>query len=186
LQTELLPLLLGRVEMDFRARGYDGGVTGHAAFGRQAWRLTRVEGEATFEALAGVLPEIGIVGMTGRIRFEGEDLAGTYRTLPASGRLQANIEDLRVALIEGRRPLGSYTLAIHAGPGKGLTANLETSSADALLIVEGEGRVVHVNETPRFAGYAAAADNAPDPVRSLLPLLGPVENGRAIIRWPRR
>lgn len=184
--TDLLPLLLGRIKTDIQAHAYDGTIAAAATFGRQAWEVERAEGDLALETLEGVLPEIAIMGLSGRTRFSSEDWSGAYQQLPETGRLEMIVEDLRVALIEAQQPLGSYTLVAGAAPDSGITFELATTSADALLIIEGEGRIDPATRSLQFNGHAAVHDNAPEPVKSLLPLLGPVDNGRAIISWPRR
>ena len=183
LRMSLLPLLLGRMETDFDARGYEGGIQGRAILGPRTWRVARTEGRVSLAAFAEALPEIALLGLSGRLSFSGEGLSGGYRAPPVTGSMNAIVEELRVGLIETGSAIGSYRLSLNADPGEPLDFGVDTPSPASMLIIEGEGTVDSAGGTIRFEGYATAADHATEPVRSLLPLLGPVINGRAAINF---
>jgi len=182
-RTSVLPLLLGRAMLEFRVRTGGEDIAGQARLRRAEWSIPLIEGVLPLELLTGVVPELGSLGMTGRIVFHGSGLSGKYEDLPGSGRLVVTVEDLRLDLIEADRPLGNYYADLEAGEETGIAGSVRTISTDAMLNIEGTIRSDPGGVNLHFIGKAWVDAGASDPVRSLLPLLGVVENDQATIDW---
>ena len=186
LNVAILPLLIGRLKMQFILRLNDGEFSGTAILQQQSWQLPEIEGNVSLLMLAEILPELKLTGPRGRVIFSGNALAGEYRNLSVTGELKATVEKLQLDMLNTQRPLGDYSIQLQSGDNKILQGRIETVSTDAQLSVQGDLSLAPESKSIQFEGQAWASSDAPASVQSLLTLLGPVEQGRARIRWQTR
>lgn len=186
LRTGIWGMLVGRLPVDFRIRGYDGDITGTARLAPGSWRVPTVQGRLSLAALPRLDPRLAMADMDGRILFRGEGLAGSYAGLPSAGSLRATVEGLRVGLVQADGALGDYSLQLRvAGDGR-LQGKVRTVNEAALLGVEGQVEARLAAGRIRFRGEGWTGDGASPAVRDILPLLGEVRDGRVRIRWQGR
>jgi hypothetical protein len=180
-RSALLPLLVGRLSINFHATCCNGNITGRAILRGDNWRLPEIAGDLSLGVLAGIAPETEAMGITGRIRFSGKDLSGTYRALPGTGIITLAAEDVGVDLLAAQTSLGSYTLELEAVGTEGIQGDVLTTTREALLLVTGKVNASPDGKRLNFNGRISTGVDATDEVRSILPLLGVVENGQVII-----
>jgi len=153
--------------------------------GLGGWQLRSVAGDLFLYRLADLSPFVGGLGVNGHVTFKGSDIAGDYEGLLFSGELGISIVDMQLKQLDASGPLGNYTADLRIVDGT-VQGNVETSSADARLHLQGQLILKLSERTAGFTGDAAVSDSAPSSVYGMLPLLGPIENGRARINWQTR
>ena len=187
LRTHLLSAVTGSVPVDFRVRSPFGEASGRARLAPGEWRVPEVKGRLALAELPRLVPQLEVAGLEGQVLFRGQDLAGAFRDgPPRSGTLRASLDGLRVGLIRTERPLGNYALEMQAQGREGFRGKVRTVNDDALLGVQGEADTDLAQGLVRFRGQGWAADDAPQAVHDILPLLGQAREGRVRIRWQGR
>ena len=186
-RTRVLAAVTGSLPVELRVQSPMGEATGSVRLGPGGWRVPVIKGRLDMAQLPRLVPQLEVAGMEGQVLFRGQELAGDYAGgRPRSGQLRATVEDLRVGLIQTDRPLGDYSLEMRADGENGFQGKVRTVDDKALLGVQGEARASLASGRMRFRGQGWAADDAPQAVRDILPLLGQARNGRVQIRWQGR
>ena len=153
--------------------------------GLGGWQLHSVTGDLFLYHLADLSSFVGGLGVNGHVSFKGSDITGDYQGLLFSGELGISIVDMQLKQLDASGPLGNYTADLRIVDGT-VQGNVATSSADARLHLQGQLILKLSERTAGFTGDAAVSDSAPSAVYGMLPLLGPIENGRARINWQTR
>jgi len=185
LDTSILPLLVGRLVVEFKGRINNEEFSGRANLGWGKWRLHQIQGRIALEALSSLLPELEIFGVRGNVLIRGEGLVGSYNQLPDSGSIDAKIENLYLGLIQTRQPLGSYSIKLDDSRDGEMTGALQTVGNDALLNFDVNINLNAQNRSVALQGQAWAGNNEAEAVQAVLPLMGPVQGNRARINWQR-
>ncbi len=183
LQLSILPLLIGQVRIQFEFDAYNGEIRGVALLDRSGWQLKEMKGSFALQALSELHPLLRVSGTSGRVDFTGTGLSGTYAGLPVSGRMQMMFDNLKVVSLSNQHTLGDYSLSLQASTAGGIQGDVATDSTVSLLIIKGRLALEPSDRLIRFDGEASAGLDAPDAVKSLLPLLGEITNDRAHIQW---
>jgi hypothetical protein len=148
-------------------------------------QINSLEGDLQLQGMAGLTPLVGGLGISGHIRFNGDALAVDYQGLPQAGELEISITDLMLKQLDASGPLGDYTTRLQVVDGI-IQGNIGTSSANAPLRIQGQLQVDIAGRTAGFNGEASVSDSASSSLYGILPLLGPIEAGRARINWQTR
>lgn len=185
LNTAILPLLVGRLVIEFKGRINNEEFSGHANLGWGKWRLQHIQGHLSIQALSALLPELEIFGVRGNLLFRGEGLIGRYNQLPDTGSIDAMIEDLYLGLIQTGQPLGSYSIKLDEDDTGDMSGVLQTVSDDALLNLDVNINLNAEDRSIALQGQAWAGNSQAEAVQSVLPLMGPVQGNRAQINWQR-
>lgn len=187
LHTHLLAAVTGSVPVDFRVQSRFGEASGSLRLAPGGWQVPEVRGRLALAELPRLVPQLEVAGLEGQVLFRGQDLAGSFSGgPPRSGTLRASLDGLRVGLIRTERPLGDYALEMQAQGGEGFRGKVRTVNEKALLGVQGEADTDLAEGLVRFRGQGWAADDAPQAVHDILPLLGQARDGRVRIRWQGR
>ncbi|MFA9462057.1 type II secretion system protein N [Thiohalorhabdus sp. Cl-TMA] len=173
-------LLTGALGARFRAELLGGTVRGRLTGGPGGrWTMSEIQGRLSLSRLADIDPRFGMAGAQGTLLFAGENLAG--RALPEKGQLRATLEGLQVGLLPTDGPVGEYALRAEVtGPGR-IRGEVQTLEERALGI-RGRFRADLRKRTYRFKGEGWVPSDAPQAVQDILPLLGPVRDGRVNIQ----
>jgi hypothetical protein len=183
LHISLLPLMLGRLKLQFNLTSPDSHVSGVAIVRRHDWEIPELEGRLALRTLSGLSPWLEMSGADALVSFSGNKLAGEFQRLPASGELKLMLEDLQIKMLGTEGPLGDYSLQLQTIEEAGVSGSVDTASADARLKIQGRLVLDPISRLLRFEGKASVAADAPESVASILPMLGPVTDGYARIDW---
>jgi hypothetical protein len=181
LATSLAPLLLGRVSTDFRVYSRAGEMSGRTTLRRSGWSIDHIEGGLSLQALSGLAPVSGEMGMTGRVRLLGNGLSGGYQNMPYTGNLTLAAEDVGLDWLVTQGPLGSYAVELSVTKEAGIEGHVRTTSGEALLIVEAAVRSDPDMKRLQLTGVVSAGSNATREIRDILALLGTVKNDQVEI-----
>jgi hypothetical protein len=160
LDTSLPALLTGRISTRLYVINQGGSINGRLILGIHGWSFVDLTGEIDLDSLA-----------------------CDYHTLPSSGSGTLIIRGLQFGVIMDEQLLGSYKLTVSTDEKDGFTAKLVTIPEESQLFMEGDGRYSPANKHMAFKGQGWAAENSPEEVKSLLPLMGEVRNDRVLIDW---
>ena len=148
-------------------------------------QINSIEGDLQLQGMAGLTPLVGGLGVSGYIHFTGDALDVDYQGQPQAGDLEISITDLMLKQLDASGPLGNYTARLHIVDGI-VQGNIGTSSVNAPLHIEGQLQLNIPERTAGFTGEASVSDTASSSLYGILPLLGPIEAGRARINWQTR
>jgi len=185
LDTAILPLLVGRLAVEFKGRINNEEFFGRLNLGWGKWRLHKIQGRIALEALSSLLPELEIFGVRGDVLIRGEGLVGRYNQLPDSGSIDAMIENLYLGLIQTRQPLGSYSIKLDDRRDGEMSGALRTVGNKAVLNFDVNINLNAQNRSVALQGQAWAGNSEAEVVQTVLPLMGPVQGYRAQINWQR-
>jgi hypothetical protein len=183
LDTSLPALLTGRISTRLYVINQGGSINGRLILGIHGWSFVDLTGEIDLDSLQSIFPELGLFETKGELEFFAPSLAGDYHTLPSSGSGTLIIRGLQFGVIMDEQLLGSYKLTVSTDEKDGFTAKLVTIPEESQLFMEGDGRYSPANKHMAFKGQGWAAENSPEEVKSLLPLMGEVRNDRVLIDW---
>lgn len=182
-RISVLPLLLGRLSLQFELESGGGTVTGVATVMRDRWQITHINGELPVATVLSMFPAAGLDGSTGLAIVSGSQLSGNYAGILDAGELVVLFEQLHPAIPGLTRPLGDYELKLKVGRQTVVEGGIKTLRADSPLTIEAYVIVDPAGRLLQIEGQAHASATADDTVRSLLPFFGVVQNDTARIQW---
>jgi len=178
-----LPLLLGRLDLEYRLETGNGVVTGNLQVQDGAWEISELHGDLPFSELAPVVFSSAVAdNLQARLRLHGKNLGATSGITPRRGNLEIRLTDLKLEV--GRAWLGVGTHDLHlAAAAEGQMRGRLHPGDDSLLRLTGELVVDFRSDTLQLTGEARAAEHAPAEIRALLPLLGRADGNRVDLDW---
>ena len=179
----VLSLFSGRLRLDFRLDDSGGQLTGSADFGLERWQVAAAGGKLSLSALTPTLPELEIAGLEGRITVRAENIVADYGALPSPGQLVVELEDVRTIWLQTDNPLGHYRLDLQALGPAGISGEVRTLNGPALLSVTGAVQQEPSSQTLKFSGIGQLSEDAPVPLRRILPILGRTNRDRVAMDW---
>lgn len=178
-----LSLFSGRLKLDFQLDDSGERLAGSADFGLERWHVAAAGGKLSLSALTPTLPELEIAGLEGRITVRAENIVADYGALPSSGQLVVELENVRTIWLQTDDPLGHYRLHLQALGPAGISGELRTLDGPALLSVTGGVKQEPSSQTLKFSGIGQLSEDAPVPLRRILPILGRTNRDRVAVDW---